>query len=78
MKAYEVAKKLYPLLSKEDFIEQTCPDILNITEHKPKCCENNRNQSICENCVACWEQEVSDERFKWLIEARKICNVLGC
>lgn len=78
MKAIDLAKKLYPALSKQDFIEQTCPDILMIIDKKPKCCENERNKYINDNCINCWNQEISQERVDWLIECKKMCNLLGC
>jgi hypothetical protein len=68
MKAFEVAKKLCPALSKDDMIEQTCPDLLNITD-KNGCHKNKR--WVDDECIDCWEQEVSDTKAEWLIEAQR-------
>ncbi|MDD4778983.1 MAG: hypothetical protein PHT02_00070 [Tissierellia bacterium] len=73
MKAYELAKKIYPSLSKQDFIEQTCPDVLQITD-KINC--DKYKTVVDDKCVKCWEQEVSDERAEWLLEANRMCKYL--
>ena len=75
MKAYELAKKLYPALSKDDFIQETCPDNLMIIDNIK--CEKDKVY-ISDDCVKCWEQEVSDERVKWLIECKNMCRLMGC
>jgi hypothetical protein len=71
MKAFEVAKKLYPALSKDDMIEQTCPNLLNITD-KNDCHKNKR--WVDNECIECWEQKVSSARTGWLIAAKDICK----
>lgn len=75
MKAIEMAKKLYPELSKDDIKIKTCPDLLQIID-KGLCLPDNKYvDGICEEC---WSQEVSDERVKWLIEAKAMCKLVGC
>ena len=77
MKAYEVAKKLYPALSGMDFIEQTCPDKLQLCDSDKINC--NRNKEFVDNeCIKCWSQEISKERIKWLMECKKMCKIMGC
>ena len=75
MKAYELAKLLYPDLNKDDFIQQTCPDTLQICE-KIDC--NKHKNIVDEECIKCWEQEVPQKRANWLIEVKGICNLMGC
>ena len=75
MKAYELAKKLYPSLSKQDFIQATCPDNLMIVDRDKINCLKDKAciDSVCEDC---WKQEVSDVRAEWLLEANKMCKYL--
>ena len=75
MKAYELAKLLYPALSKDDFIQQTCPDNL-FTVDKISC--SKTKQFVDDACVRCWEQEVSQARTNWLIESKRMCDLMGC
>ncbi len=71
MKAIELAKVLYPALSKADFIQQTCPDTLLLCGTL-RCLKQKK--SVDEHCVKCWDREVSEARAKWLIEAHKMCK----
>ena len=73
MKAIDLAKILYPGLSKQDFIQQTCPDNLLITK-KLSCLKNKT--SVDNDCIECWNQEVSEERVKWLINSKKISDLM--
>jgi len=57
MKAWEIAKQSYPSLSRDDFIQQTCPDKMGILD-KPEWC--NCPLGVEEGCVRCWEREVRD------------------
>ena len=75
MNALDLAKKLYPALSKLDFIQQTCPDTLQICD-KINCAKNKR--LLDQLCIECWEREVSQKRADWLIEAKKMCDMIGC
>lgn len=73
MKAIELAKKLYPALSKDDFIQQTCPDNLLIT--KKLDCKKDKTV-VDHECINCWNQEVSDARADWLINSKKLCDLM--
>ena len=75
MKAYELAKQLYPALNKNDFIQQTCPDMLQICD-KIDC--DKHKFVVDEDCIKCWEQEVSQARANWLIESKRMCDLMGC
>ena len=73
MKAIELAKVLYPALSKDDFIQQTCPDHLLIINEIE--CKKNKKY-VDDECMNCWDMEISDKRAEWLIEAKKIRDLL--
>ena len=75
MKAIELAKKLYPDLSKGDIKYNTCPDILHIFDNG--LCQKDKKcfEGECEDC---WNREVDDKRVEWLLEAKKMCKLLGC
>ena len=73
MKAYELAKKLYPALSKNDFIQETCPDNLMIIDNIK--CEKDKVY-ISDDCVKCWEQEISDIGVKWLVGCKRMCDLM--
>jgi hypothetical protein len=73
MKAIEVYKKIYGEdLNIEDI--DSCPDILEITD-TALCIKTNRNDERV--CIDCWNQEVSDKRVEWLMEAKKMCKLVG-
>lgn len=73
MKAIDLAKKLYPALSKKDIIQQTCPDYLLIVEKVD--CKRDK-QFVCEECEKCWDTEVSDVRADWLITSKQLCDLM--
>ena len=75
MKAIELAKVLYPALSNQDIIEQTCPDNLLIVD-KVSC--SKTKQFVDDVCAKCWDKEVSEKRAEWLIQAKKMCDLMGC
>lgn len=75
MKAYELAKQLYPALNKDDFIQQTCPDNLFIVD-KISC--SKTKQFVDDACVGCWSKEVSEKRIEFLLEVKRMCNLMGC
>jgi len=75
MTALSLAKKLYPALCKLDFIQQTCPDNLQICD-KIDCAKNKK--AVDQKCIECWEQEVPQKRADWLIEAKRMCDLMGC
>lgn len=74
MKAYELAKQLYPALSKDDFIQQTCPDNLFILD-KISC--SKTKQFVDDVCVKCWNKEVSEKRIEFLLEVKRMCDLMG-
>lgn len=78
MKAIQLAKKLYPALSKKDIIEWTCPDIIQITNDTPECCNIIRCKFVNTNCNKCWDRNVSEVRCDYLLEAKAMCNIMGC
>jgi L-ascorbate metabolism protein UlaG (beta-lactamase superfamily) len=71
MKAIDLAKQLYPSLSKEDIISLTCPHLLHICDEV--ICKH-RKKIVDEECIECWNQEISEERVNWLLEAKSMCN----
>lgn len=73
MKAIDLAKILYPALGKQDFIELTCPDNLFIVE-KVKC--NKEKYFVDNECEECWNKEVSQKRADWLIESKKLRDLM--
>jgi hypothetical protein len=73
MKAIDLVKKLYPGLSKNDFIQQTCPDNLLIVEKIN--CSKDKNM-ICQECIDCWNQEVSSARADWLITSKQLSDLM--
>ena len=75
MKAIELAKVLYPSLSKQDIIELTCPDSLLIID-KISC--SKTKQFVDDVCVKCWNKEVSEKRADWLIQSKKMCDLMRC
>lgn len=75
MTALDLAKKLYPALSKQDFIEQTCPDNLFLVD-KISC--SKTKQFVDDACIKCWNKEVTKERADWLIESKRMCDLMGC
>jgi hypothetical protein len=75
MKAIDLAKVLYSALSKQDIIQLTCPDNLLIVD-KVNC--DKDKQFVDDKCVECWNKEVSDKRSEWLINSKKMCDLMGC
>ena len=73
MRACELAKLLYPSLSKNDFIQLTCPDILLICDKIE--CKKDKN-CIDTECIDCWNREVKDARVEWLLESKKMCDFM--
>ncbi len=72
MKAYEVYKKLY----KEDVnIEDIdiCPDMFQITDIGLCIKDCRTDEKVCEDC---WNSEVSDERVDWLLECKRMCDLM--
>lgn len=74
MKAYELAKQLYPALNKDDFIQQTCPDNLFLVD-KISC--SKTKQFVDDACIKCWNKEVTKERADRLIESKRMCDLMG-
>ena len=73
MKAIELAKVLYPALSNQDIIEQTCPDTLLIVD-KISC--SKTKQFVDDSCIQCWNRDVSEKKADWLIQAKKMCDLM--
>ena len=68
MKAIDLAKQLYPALSKQDFIAMTCPDSLHIVDR----IDCSKDKLVVDNeCINCWNVEVSQSRVDWLVERKK-------
>lgn len=68
MKAIDLVKQLYPALSKQDFIVMTYPDNLHIVD-KIDCSKDKL--VVDDECVDCWNVEVSQSRIDWLVECKK-------
>ena len=61
-----------------DFIEQICPDKLQLCDSDKINCNCNRHKEFVDNeCIKCWSQEISKERIKWLMECKKMCETMG-
>lgn len=75
MTALDLAKKLYPALSKQDFIAETCPDNLFLVD-KISCSKSKL--FVDDACIKCWNREVTKIKEDWLIEAKKMCDLMGC
>lgn len=62
-----------------DFIEQICPDKLQLCDSDKINCNCNRNKEFVDDeCIKCWSQEISKERVEWLMECKKMCEIMGC
>jgi hypothetical protein len=68
MKAIDLAKKLYPKMTKTEIINQYCPDTLQMCDKID--CEEGAD------CKVCWDREISEARCKWLLESRRMCDLL--
>lgn len=73
MKTIDLAKQLYPALSKQDFIVMTCPDNLHIVD-KVDC--DKTKSFVDDKCIDCWNVEVSQTRIDWLVECKKMCDLM--
>lgn len=73
MKAIDLAKQLYPALGKKYFITMTCPDNLHIVDKID--CKKDKT-TVDNECINCWNVEVSQARIDWLVECRKICDLM--
>lgn len=73
MKAIDLAKQLYPALGKKDFIAMTCPDNLHIVDKID--CKKDKT-TVDNECINCWNVEVSQARIDWLVECRKMCDLM--
>lgn len=73
MKVIDVAKEMYPALSKQDILELTCPDNLLIV---PKLLCDKTKEVVDDECIACWNVEISQARADWLIQSRKIMELM--
>lgn len=73
MKAIDVAKEMYPALSRKDIISLTCPDNLLIV---PKLTCDKTKEIVDDECVTCWNTEISQARADWLIQSRKIMELM--
>lgn len=72
MKAIDLAKKLN-YINKNTTIVDICPDELNITD-TALCITTNRNDDkVCEDC---WNREVDDKRVEWLMECKRMCDLM--
>ncbi len=73
MQAWEVAKKRYPNLCKDELMFQTCPNLLDILDAPNPCyrtlCKmknifiettNIQGGEMPKMCIACWEREVEE------------------
>jgi hypothetical protein len=69
MKAIDLAKKLNPKWSKEFIINRSCPSLFQMVDDVIECTNYT-------NCTDCWNQEVSEERVKWLLEANEMCKLM--
>lgn len=73
MKTIDLTKQLYPALSKQDFIVMTYPNNLHIVD-KIDCSKDKL--VVDDECVNCWNVEVSQARIDWLIECKKMCDLM--
>ena len=69
MKAIDLAKQLYPALSKQDFIAMTCPDSLHIVDKID--CRKDKS-TVDDECIDCWNVEVSQTRVDWLVKCKEM------
>jgi hypothetical protein len=35
-------------------------------------------QFVDDACIKCWNKEVTKERADWLIESKRMCDLMGC
>lgn len=72
MKAIDLAKKLYPKISKTEFIYCHCP-------YNYLICENNNCDEVkadIKDCIKCWKQDINQARVDWLLESKKMCDFI--
>ncbi len=73
MKAIDLAKQLYPALSKQDFIVMTCPDNLHIVDKID--CRKDKT-FVDDECIDCWNVEVTQSRVDWLVKCKEMCDLM--
>lgn len=72
MKAITLAKKLYPKISKREFIYCHCP-------YNYLICENtncDENKADIKDCVKCWDKEIDKKKTDWLLQCKNMCDLM--